>query len=289
MGFKNFLFEDTIASITPNFNLSQEQIKNSFSKLSETEKEQLGKGSIVSAKDWPIVRDFLSRRSKASNSLLNTELTAYTPGETITLLNNPIISSWLKEIVSFKIPENFTKILFVPCAKTKPWKGATKGLYKSYNQLLTEYDDIYFVTISEPLGIVPQDLWEDFPQYDNPGLFKDDAQRSGLFTQDWNKHFGKRMILPFDEEAYNTAINRLAKVIDSFITNNKSQNRIFISFVEDKPYKMDRKGVGTHSDMLNRLSQNPIEGSARYLKRARPRQEPYEHIKSVLDSLNSTH
>ena len=183
--------EASIKSIRPTQNMSDDDKKKSYEKLSSTELQQLHQEGYVPYDLWPTFRKFLLDRSIASNSSLNPELTAYTPGETIHLLNNSIISSWLNDIKSFKVPDEFSKIVFVPCAKTKPWENATRGIYKDYNRVRKEHPNLFFVTISEPLAIVPQTLWNNFPQYDNPGLFKDTVQRSGgLFTQDFKTHFG---------------------------------------------------------------------------------------------------
>jgi len=45
-----------------------------------------------------------------------------------------------------------------------------------------------FVTISEPLGTVPMQSWSgSFPMYDDPVLFRDDAQRSSMTKQQWEE------------------------------------------------------------------------------------------------------
>jgi hypothetical protein len=237
--------------------------------LSDLEKSQLGQsrpGSefpYISPDKWDSFRQYMLDRSKKSNKKLDETLTAYTPGETVNLLNNPKIKDWFAKIRNFKIPDRYKIIILVPCAKTKPW-GLTRpkksDLYNAYHRILEMQNNgelqlsgqIYFVTISEPLGVVPQDFWDDFPQYDNPGLFKDPVMRSGgLFTKDYpNTPLGKKEIIPFDEAAYNTAINLLATEIGSFIDNNKMPGRIFVSFVDDSSGKIKT----THSDMLDRAN-----------------------------------
>lgn len=235
--------------------------------LSELEKGQLGqsvprsKFPYVSPDKWEAYRQYLLERSRKSNPKLDPELTAYTPGETIGLLKHPKIKEWMNKMRGFKIPDEYKLIVLVPCAKTKPW-GLTRpkksDLYNAYNQILEMAKagelpingKLYFVTISEPLGIVPQDFWDDFPQYDNPGLFKDPVERAGrIFTREYPKTpLGKKEIIPFDEEAYDTAINSLAGEIGAFMDNNKMPGRIFISFVDDRSGKIKT----THSDMLDR-------------------------------------
>lgn len=256
--------------------------------LSNAEKKQLGQHKKlvrdkVSAyryptpSEWEKLRSLLVQRSQESNPSLDLELTAYTPGETLALFKNPKIKQWHEKMRRFKVPNEYEVVIFVPCAKTKPWENAPRGIYKAYNNIRSKVSggDIvsaYFVTISEPLGIVPQDHWANFPQYDNPGLFKDDAQRSGLFTRDWQKYgFKKKLIVPFDSASYEEAILYLGEVIADFINNNK--NKRFVSFVEDL------HGKSTHSDMLDvaevKTTKVNIE---RHPKRAQARQSPEQHI-----------
>lgn len=272
MKYKDFyshLFE-SIKDIVPTDSIPREDVTRSYEKLSNVERQQLGKDGFISYELWPKFRKFLLDRSIASNPSLNVELTAYTPGETLHLLEHPIIKAWREDVKSFKVPNNYRKIIFVPCAKTKPWENATRGIYKDYNKLKKENPEWFFVTISEPLGIVPQTKWNDFPQYDNPGLFKDTVQRSGgLFTSDFKKYFelNKQHKIPFDEDAYANCISILSETIRGFIENNRDIE--MISFVEDF------QGVGTHSDMLTKAG---FSGK-RLTKRESPRNGPYDHIK----------
>jgi len=217
--------EASIKSIRPTQNISNADKIKSYEKLSATELQQLHQKGYVPYDLWPTFRQFLLDRSIASNGSLNPELTAYTPGETIHLLN--------------------------------------------HNKVRKEYPNLFFVTISEPLAIVPQTLWNNFPQYDNPGLFKDTVQRSGgLFTRDFKTNFGvdQQYKIPFDESAYNTCITILASTIQSFIENNRDKD--MISFVEDF------HGISTHSDMLTKAG---FTGK-RLPKRGTARSGPYSHI-----------
>ncbi len=269
----NIILEGSIKNIEPIYNLSDEEKKNSYLKLSETELNQLHNEEYIPYDLWPTFRNFLVKRSIAGNKQLNPDFTAYTPGETLHLLNNSVISNWLSLIKNYKVPDNFNKIIFVPCAKTKPWENATRGIYKDYNKLKNDNKNIFFVTISEPLAIVPQTFWSNFPQYDNPGLFKDSVLRSGgLFKSDFKKYFGLNKIykIPFDTDAYNMCIDKLSNVIQIFIKNNRDKD--MISFVEDF------KGISTHSDMLTRAG---FTGK-RLLKRNVPRKGPYDYIKKSI-------
>lgn len=256
--------------------ITEQQMVHSTSMLSFSEKSQIGTDGYPDRKTWCQIRLFLEERSLVSNPLLDKAMTAYTPAETLRLMQKEPISQWLNNIENLKVPEEANVIIFVPCAKTKPWKDAPRGLYKSYNKIINENsNNIYFVTISEPLGVVPQNNWNDFPQYDNPGLFKDVVQRSGgLFTRDWVEHFGKRYKLPWDQNAYDQAIDLLASKIKLFVENNQKNGRQFISFVGDE------NTIGTHQDMINRSGVIPKENQ--FLKRAESREEPYDYIKDIL-------
>jgi len=282
------ILETSIKSVKPQsaHELSPAESTLAFSKLSPVELGQLGTSGFISREDWPRFRRFLLDRSLASNPSLDPSLTAYTPGETLHLMAEPEIKAWHDEITSYQVPDRYSMVAFVPCAKTKPWAGASRGLYKSYNKIINDNQyPVYFVTVSEPLGIVPQSLWADFPQYDNPGLFKDNVQRTGgMFKRDWQRLFGTGpRSTPFDKSAYHQSINILGNVIKRFIQNNGSKR--FLSFVEDKIFNPRNKNVGTHSDMLSRTGSIPDEN--RYLKRDAPRKEPFDYVDRILRSRSS--
>jgi hypothetical protein len=289
MSLQNFIIESK-SSIKPRdpSELSNSENKFAMSRLSSTERKQLGNSSSSKSKFdfvpedlWPSVRDWMMRRSFALNPMLkDPNMTAYTPGETLELLRHPLIKAWHSKVSSFKIPDEFNVIAFVPCAKTKPWAGATKGIYKSYNKIKDEYDNVYVVTVSEPLGVVPMEHWGTFPQYDNPGLFKDPAMRSDTFTRDWEV-FGQKYIVPFDTGAYDKSIKILSDVISSFLQTNKRDDRKVVSFVQDQG-----RTVGTHTDMLNRLSGDvQLPKDHRFLKRGCSREMPDIYMNKIIAEL----
>ncbi len=263
---------------------------NPLKLLSSFERAQLGKRKsdksqfrYTSDREWIRLRKILVERSTRSNPLLDPTFTAYTPGETLQLMKKKKIHEWHEKIASWKVPPDVEWIVFVPCAKTKPWDAATIGLYGKYNQIRALRDQgkigkIYFVTISEPLGVVPEAFWRTFQQYDNPGLFSEDVMRSGLMTADWPSiGFPEKRIVPFDPHAYDQAIQKLASIIARFIQANSSKK--FISFVEDFA------GVSTHSDMLTvveKIVGPTIDLSRRFTKRPAPRQSSKNHILKIL-------
>jgi hypothetical protein len=259
-----------------------------LSRLSEAERGQLGKPSNSrvhpSAKEWVSVRDFLWQKSVKRDPELKPEMTAYTPGENLKLMDQPAIRRWHAQMKHYRLPEGVMRVIFVPCAATKPWDSASSGIYASYNRLREEMakgsiPSAFFVTVSEPLGIVPEDKWGSFPRYDDPGLFRNDSARAGrTTTREWLDTFGKNFVTPFDEEAYDKSIDRLSDVIAEFALNNARPGLKFMSFVDDAD------GVGTHTDMLLRANQKAqfLAPEDRHKKRSAPRVEPYGLIKKVL-------
>ena len=233
--------------------------------LSSVEREQLGEKhptssfDYINKDDWDKLRQDLVSK-KPSRSYVETDefkydsdLTAYSPGEALALLEHPKVQDWFKKIESFIIPEEYKHIIMVPCAASKPWGKSCPSsgkYYKAYHDIkvrLGEEEKLaYWVTISEPLGIVPEDMWDSFPGYDVPGLFRDPSQRmSGMTTKDWKDIFGEKYSIPFDEEAYSEAIQKLGKVISKFISNNNEPGRKWISFVKGTKGK-----VSTHTEMM---------------------------------------
>jgi hypothetical protein len=293
------LFEKTL-DIPSADSISQEEKEYIYSLLSPYELSQLGtsvKGQTspteyVPKEDWPRLRKLLVMRSMGDNKLLtDPTLTAYTPGETWHLLHHPTVVEWHNKIINHTIPDNYDTVIFVPCAKTKPWGINTCGRsrpYKDYNQIRKEYGNVYFVTISEPLAIVPQDMWEDFPQYDNPGLFIQSKMRSDLSTQEWKTLFkdrglNKYMLIPFDPSMYDKCVAKLGSIINQFVTNihKRNPNLKMLSFVKDLG---DER---SHSDMLSHIDSKIQDSIAKYTKKEASGRgslnRPYPWIKSKLD------
>lgn len=261
--------------------------------LSETEIFQLGKpkeGSTINyltPAEWQVLRPIMVAESLRRNPYLREDMIAYTPGETLLLLQKPEIKKWHKDVVNFEIPKKYKQIILVPCAKTKPWdkEHSKKSVgYRAYHEILAmsesrQIPPVYFVTISEPLGVVPQDFWANFPQYDNPGLFKEDYLRTGMYNTDWVRVVGKRRHLPFDDEAYIKSIKILGNVISKFLEKN-SRGRRILSFVD----AVDRIRT-THGDMLT-YALGQLGGTKlnleRYTKKRVPREAPLNHILSKI-------
>lgn len=263
-----------------------------MSSLNEKEFEQLGTTKangvpyMKDINDWLTFRKFLVEKSKKRNpDHFDENLAAYTPGETLNLLKKKEIKDWFKYLETISIPSDVEAVVLVPCAASKPWfnhKNVNKSkLYKAYNEIINDmnsgnFKKIHFITVSEPLGLVPVDKWNDFPKYDNPGLFKDDFLRTGLVKTDWDKTFLKsKHLLPFDDIAYEACIKKLAQVIEYTLSKVKVP---IISFVDAKEHT-------THGHMLDVVQElNPNIKISRHMKKEQARTSPYEYIKSTIET-----
>lgn len=264
--------------------------------LSAPERAQLGTTvrdvpHFADDADWLAFRQqLLAKSAKRNPGFFDPDLAAYTPGETLDLLDHPQIKAWHDQVAQFKVPAGYSGIALVPCAASKPWRDhpnmRKSKLYQAYNRLISrmergELPKLYFMTVSEPLGLVPQDQWNRFPAYDNPGLFKDDFLRTGLVKTDWlTTPWGQRHRLPFDEVAYHHCIERLAATISATLTHNVLP---LISFVDDPGM------ATTHGHMLDVMCSNHPEIAGRltrHPKRLTPRVDPTEDLAHIIADWN---
>ena len=271
--YEKILLEGKMVPLKNISEFSEEEKQNILGKLSDVERSQLGiaKGgksakNYMSVDDWVVIRDFHLRTRLKQTPETNTDLCAYTPGETLKLLQHPIITKWFSMVEKFKIPEGKEKVIFVSCAASKRWGDNTKSEdYQCYNMIRKENSKIYWVTISEPLGIVPEDHWNDFPLYDNPGLFTSQGQVPNKF---WLNQMGKQssFAYPFDQNAFNECIKILGDVIKKFYDFNKqiNPNLKFISAVETPSEKSTHSAMLDYSGILQkeeRYSKAPFRSS----------------------------
>lgn len=265
--------------------------------LSPLERAQLGSTRLrkdgtpsahpyPSPEQWPALRAYLVERSRRANPRLDEDLTAYTPGETLALLEHPQIASWLAKEAISAVPPEYETVVLVPCAKTKPWDLSSVGrskLYSAYHALRREHPDVCFATVSEPLGIVPMQAWADFPQYDNPGLFRDDAQQSGMTKRDWEASpFGRWYGLPFDEGAWRESIARLGSTVGRFLTANRDRRLVAVVDSMEGPQS-------THGAMLDVALLESGASLKRYPKRIEARVSPLPYLRDVLDGRAEAH
>lgn len=263
--------------------LTAGDLRAALNNLSPREIEQLGTNNYPDPVEWAFIRAYFVERDGRRRPLMQPDLTAYTPGETQKLLSHPEVKKWHRDIVKFKVPDEYDTIVFVPCAATKPWDTASRGIYQSYNLLRKERDEgklpgVYFVTISEPLGVVPEAYWGTFPQYENPGLFSNSAQQSGMFTAEWKEQFGKKFHLPFDDETREEVLSSLGKVIRKFLINQGEKINCH-SFVNDLS-----GAKSTHGLMLEKADPEGklVPFKQRHLKRDAPRRPPAIHLRNTL-------
>jgi hypothetical protein len=113
--------------------------------------------------------------------------------------------------------------------------------------------------------------WSDFLQYDNPGLFTDDAQRSGMMHKDWIDTFGKVYGTPYDPQARSNCLETLGDVVGKFLANN--QDKQIYSFVDNL-----ESGKSTHGIMLDHATADLDIEVKRYSKRGQARTSPYTWI-----------
>lgn len=238
-----------------------ESKKNFYKSLLDSEELSQIESSTMSLDDWFVLRYIMWKRSSENIQGLKETMTAYTPSETVHLIKSAPVQNWFKKMRDFKLPENVEKIVFVPCAKGKRWdkqsiKRFSSSTYRLYHELIEQYPEIYFITISEPLSVVPQDHWMDFPLYDNPGLFeKDIPLQTDLWTKDWKtlevdfKRNGKRFV-PFGKKSKDIAIKMLADQMVAVMKNIMQDREFeFISMVCD----VNPKKKTTHSLILDQV------------------------------------
>jgi hypothetical protein len=181
---------------------------------------------------------------------VDTDLIALTPGQMLAMIKGPKVQAWFDLILSYDIPEQYKYIIMVPCAASKPWdeKNCAGHYYPAYNKIKKKYkDEAFWITITEPLGIVPETHWGSFPAYDAPGVFKNKMQQAGgVMHKDWLDMFGEEYELPFDWKAREEVMNLLGEVIAKFINRNQKEGRRWISFIDGTGAKLT-----THREMVD--------------------------------------
>ena len=142
------------------------------------------------------------------------ELVAFNPRQTLKLMKHPLIKSFQKYIMHEFTPKKKYKIAFImPCDAYKPYThDKTKSkLYKEVYKL-TKGKDIHIITLSDPLGVQPQEF-HDFI-FDGQRIFYDNI---GLF-----KTFNKFLNIEWDEENYNKCIKILTDWVSSYFIRNRN-------------------------------------------------------------------
>lgn len=102
-----------------------------FPALSAAEAAQLGTPGFPTRAEWAAIRPRLFARAALLQSSLRPEMTTYTPGETLGLLDRPEVAAWRRVLGGMGAPRGTRLVVLVPCAKTKPWADAPRGLYRA--------------------------------------------------------------------------------------------------------------------------------------------------------------
>jgi hypothetical protein len=256
--------------------------------VSKVEREQFGKPHptrshpYISETDMDdLVETHISKLKKNKNYKmeLDPDLVALTPGMMLAVINGPKVQEWFEFISNYDIPDRYKYIILVPCAASKPWgKDSCSGhYYPAYNNIKEEYrDEAFWITISEPLGIVPETHWDNFPAYDAPGIFRDPTmQVGGMHKKEWVKRYGDRFNPPWDEKAREKVMSILGGVIAEFVSRNQKDGRKWISFIDQH----NTKGkLTTHREMVD-IAKNQLEDwlETNYTK-TKPDTRPHKDI-----------
>jgi predicted RNA-binding protein len=141
------------------------------------------------------------------------ELVAFTPTQTLKLLNHPIVKSFHEYITSNFTPMRRYKFaLIVPCDAYKPYlPNLTKSeLYKRVYEFANGRD-IHIITLSDPLGIQPQEFHNFI--FNEQKIFYDCV---GLFRE-----FSKFLKLRWNDKDYNKCVRILTEKVYLYFTKNK--------------------------------------------------------------------
>jgi len=164
-------------------------------------------------------REMLISDSIMQNHKVDSNLCFYTPSETLECLTSGKLAEWYEKLDEFeydfdyksdesKSNESEKKVLLLfPCAASKPWSEETthSSTYKMLYSILKEVglrNKVKIATISEPLAVVPEELYHEMPIYDCPGLFHN-------YVHTWQ--------LPWDRNSYIHCIHTLGNLIGKFL------------------------------------------------------------------------
>jgi len=177
----------------------------------------------------------------------------YSPEEVHRALTNcRPITRWLDFISNHYLPPSDKEILLIfPCSTEKPYHKSRsyRRLLKTLEALGDQREAVHLVTISEPFGLVPEELfgkrtkWHDWRNdwYDCPGLFE------------W---WCNRYSQPYSREHLDKSVEELATYVASFLAKAKkrrSYSRI-IAFVRTYSSHLKRKHDHTHRRIIERAA-----------------------------------
>jgi len=182
---------------------------------------------------------------KGKDVIIKPSLCFYNPTEVLAALrHNKQVTSWLSYIGNHYAPLTRDILLIYPCSTEKPYHKSRSyaQLYKTLSPLGKDRKRIHLATISEPLGLVPEEFYETRKNwYDCPGLF-----------EWWCTKHGQA----YSKEDLNDCIDILATHIARFFTKVKrrrSYKRI-VAFVRTWSSSLMPKGDHTHKRILEKAA-----------------------------------
>lgn len=182
------------------------------------------------------------------NVKIEESLCFYNPREVYdALMNNEKVLKWLKFISEIYTPP-FRKVLLIyPCASVKPYSESRsyKRLYATLRRLGDLRRFIHVATVSEPLGLVPEEFYGDsqgFLWYDCPGLF-----------EWWCKKFGQK----YEEEFVEKSIDVLASYVAKFLkrVGEKGVYEKIVAFVKTYSSSLHLKKDHTHRRIIEKAKE----------------------------------
>ena len=181
------------------------------------------------------------------NPDLNPDLFLPDPKSVLEALDKPPISEWLNFIGNeFLIPK--TKyLIMVPCSAYKPYEPPRDRLYKCISKLKRRLRNTYFVTISVPLAVEPEDYWGF--KWRGYNLIYD----APFFP--WIEKFGYK----WDRKIVDEVLKRLGKILNKFLERNGERYEVSVAFLA--PSVPDRKMVEGKVTFLVPSHDPPIEPS----------------------------
>jgi archaeosine synthase len=133
-----------------------------------------------------MTRDEIYRRvssRKGNGVTIRRSLCFYSPAEVLAgVTRHREVTRWLSYIGNHYVPPIKDILLIYPCSAGKPYNRSRSYMrvYETLSRLGLDRRKIHVATISEPFGLVPEELydtktlwhnWED-DWYDCPGLFE---------------------------------------------------------------------------------------------------------------------
>ena len=187
--------------------------------------------------------------AKRINPDLNPKLFLPSPRHVWEALQKPPISEWHKFIAEeYEIPRRVNYLIIVPCSAYKPYTPPRDKLYQcihSVRNLLS--NDAYFITISVPLAVEPEEFWQF--KWRGYNLIYD----APFFP--WIEKFGYK----WEGDLADKILKRIDEVFSAFWERNRRKFSKSIAFIV--PSFLDRKIVEGKVDHIVPDKDPPVEPS----------------------------